>query len=66
MPADPTLEISEVITFDGDPITALPWGAPQPPAALAPPVSSSPRPPRPPGRRTPTHPPARAGDPPPI
>ncbi|MFI8241696.1 beta-ketoacyl synthase N-terminal-like domain-containing protein [Streptomyces sp. NPDC085866] len=42
MPADPTLEISEVITFDGDPITALPWGAPQPPAALAPPVTSPP------------------------
>jgi PfaB family protein len=35
MPADPTLEVSEVITFDGDPLTALPWGSPQPPAADA-------------------------------
>ncbi|WP_329213752.1 hypothetical protein OG352_02300 [Streptomyces sp. NBC_01485] len=36
MPADPTLEVSEVITFDGDPLTVLPWGSPQPPAAGTP------------------------------
>ncbi|OXY91963.1 beta-ketoacyl synthase N-terminal-like domain-containing protein [Streptomyces diastatochromogenes] len=60
MPADPTLEISEVITFDGDPITALPWGAPQPPAALAPPVSSSP-PATPPARPSYPHAPSGQG-----
>ncbi|WP_416984794.1 beta-ketoacyl synthase N-terminal-like domain-containing protein [Streptomyces sp. T028] len=36
MPADPTLEVSEVIAFDGDALTVLPWGSPQPPAADAP------------------------------
>ncbi|MEW2402039.1 beta-ketoacyl synthase N-terminal-like domain-containing protein [Streptomyces sp. NPDC046862] len=45
MPADPTLEVSEVITFDGDPLTALPWGSPPPPAAGTP--TPTPEPPAP-------------------
>ncbi|WP_371624238.1 hypothetical protein OG245_16185 [Streptomyces sp. NBC_01116] len=37
MPADPTLADAEVITFDGDPISFLPW-APAPHGDTAPPV----------------------------
>ncbi|NEB03417.1 beta-ketoacyl synthase N-terminal-like domain-containing protein [Streptomyces sp. SID13726] len=50
MPADPTLdEVPEVITFDGDPVTALPWAA-RPPAegVLA---RTAPAPHRPPSPR---------------
>ncbi|MGW2725034.1 beta-ketoacyl synthase N-terminal-like domain-containing protein [Streptomyces sp. NPDC001492] len=42
MPADPTLEISEVITFDGDPVTVLAWGGPQPPVTATPAVTAPP------------------------
>ncbi|MFJ8109651.1 beta-ketoacyl synthase N-terminal-like domain-containing protein [Streptomyces sp. NPDC096132] len=56
MPADPTLEVSEVITFDGDPLTVLPWGGPQPPEATA---SATPPPaPVAPATPPPTTPPA--------
>lgn len=51
MPADPTLEISEVITFDGDPVTVLAWGGPQPPMAHAP---AAPAPPAPAGPPSPS------------
>ncbi|MER7699883.1 beta-ketoacyl synthase N-terminal-like domain-containing protein [Streptomyces sp. NPDC096095] len=37
MPADPTLADAEVITFDGDPISFLPW-APAPHGDVAPPA----------------------------
>ncbi|WP_371664448.1 beta-ketoacyl synthase N-terminal-like domain-containing protein [Streptomyces sp. NBC_00280] len=33
MPADPSLDDIEVITFDGEPIAFLPWAEPAPPAA---------------------------------
>ncbi|WP_405625715.1 beta-ketoacyl synthase N-terminal-like domain-containing protein [Streptomyces sp. NBC_01396] len=42
MPADPTLEVSDVITFDGDPVTVLAWGGPQPPVAATPAVTAPP------------------------
>ncbi|MDT0398782.1 MULTISPECIES: beta-ketoacyl synthase N-terminal-like domain-containing protein [Streptomyces] len=43
MPADPTLEMSEVITFDGEPATVLPWTPPAPaPAPAAPPAPTAP------------------------
>ncbi|MGW7381349.1 beta-ketoacyl synthase N-terminal-like domain-containing protein [Streptomyces sp. NPDC054794] len=48
MPADPTLDDAEVITFDGEPIAFLPWAEP---AALAP---APPAPPAPAGRPVPT------------
>ncbi|MFE0964854.1 beta-ketoacyl synthase N-terminal-like domain-containing protein [Streptomyces fungicidicus] len=50
MPADPTLEMSEVITFDGEPATVVPWAPPAPaavpqaPAAADPPRQPAPRP----------------------
>ncbi|MFG2846481.1 beta-ketoacyl synthase N-terminal-like domain-containing protein [Kitasatospora sp. NPDC048296] len=36
MPADPTLADPEVIAFDGDPITFLPWASPAPAGQAAP------------------------------
>ncbi|MEW1906917.1 beta-ketoacyl synthase N-terminal-like domain-containing protein [Kitasatospora sp. NPDC085895] len=48
MPADPTLADPEVIAFDGEPISFLPWSepaaeaAPAPPAPAAPPVTAPP------------------------
>lgn len=48
MPADPTLADPEVIAFDGEPISFLPWSepaaevAPAPPAPAAPPATALP------------------------
>ncbi|MFF8101246.1 beta-ketoacyl synthase N-terminal-like domain-containing protein [Streptomyces sp. NPDC016640] len=57
MPADPTLEIPEVITFDGEPATVLPWAPPAPAAAPGAPVLADP--PRPPAPAAPAA--ARSG-----
>lgn len=60
MPADPTLEMSEVITFDGEPATLLPWAPPAPAAPAEPPArtdrTAPPRPPAPTAARTGTGP----------
>lgn len=55
MPADPTLDDAEVITFDGEPIAFLPWAEPTAPAAVP-----APAPPAPAARPTA---PSRAGRP---
>ncbi|MBA8975377.1 beta-ketoacyl synthase N-terminal-like domain-containing protein [Streptomyces calvus] len=47
MPADPTLEMPEVITFDGDPATVLPWAPPAPAVPRTPARAHAPAPPAP-------------------